>query len=398
MSARLRQRRSGSPYQCGYGQPCSLLLLAALVVSSSACGRFGFERLEESEPDSGLNGPRLTTRYDGGSEPGTGGFGGSDPGQGGFDGGNGPDLGGVGGGNGLGEGGAESGRCLDGSRNGDELGVDCGGSSCAPCPCTVGALERLGDPNYPGNDLWSPALSNDGLSLYFGFTTQGYTERLALSTRGNRASAFGQGQPLPSPINEGTEGTPFLSADELSLYFYSRRPGGPGNRDLYVATRARSTDPFDDVTPLSSLNGTGMDHQPEVSPDQLSIYFVSDRSGNVDIWRSTRASIGAAFDPPEAVSELNTSSEEGGITLSSDGLEVIITSNRPGGAGARDLYRATRANAGDPFSNLQPLAELNTPNNEIDPTLSSDGSELYFASNRGGAESNLYRVVRSCPE
>jgi len=226
----------------------------------------------------------------------------------------------------------------------------------------------------------------------------GFTEQLALSTRGNRASSFGQGLPLPPPINEGTEGTPFLSADELSLYFYSRRPGGPGDRDLYVVTRGRTTDPFDDVTPLSSLNGPGMDHQPELSADQLSIYFVSDRSGDVDIWRSTRAAISAAFDPPEAVSELNTPSDEGGIALSSDGLQVVITSNRPGGVGARDLYRATRANTGDPFSNLQPLAELNTSDNEIDPTLSSDGSELYFASNRGGAESNLYRVVLSCPQ
>lgn len=347
-----------------------MLLLAALMVSNSACGRFGFERLDASDADAGLNGPRLTTGYDGGSAPGTGGSGGgSDPGQAGVGGGDGRDPGSFDAGGDLGQGGR----------------------------CTVGALERLGGPNYPGVDLWSPALSNDGLSLYFGFTAQGDTEQLALATRRDRGSSFGQGQPLPAPINAGTEGTPFLSADELSLYFYSRRPGGPGDRDLYVATRGDTRDAFDDVTALSSLNGTGMDHQPEVSPDQLSIYFVSNRSGNVDIWRSARASLALAFDPPQAVTELNTSSDEGGITLSPDGLEVIITSNRPGGAGARDLYRATRSNAADPFGNLEPLVELNTPDNEIDPALSADGSELYFASNRGGAESNLYRVVRSCP-
>jgi Tol biopolymer transport system component len=399
MFARTRLRRFGSPYQYGCDGVRRVGLLAALAFSSFACGRFGFERLDgELGPDSGLTGPRLTTGYEGGSEPSGGSRGGDDPGQGGSSGGNGPGQGGSNAGNDAGQGGPASDRCSDGARNGDEVGVDCGGSSCVPCPCSAGVLERLGDPNYPGIELWSPAFSSDGLSLYFGFTgPEGASERIAQATRGDRVSPFGQGQPLPSLINEGTEGSPYLSSNGLSLYFYSRRGGGMGNRDIYVATRPTTTSQFDTVTALSSLNGPGMDHQPEVSADQLSIYFVSDRSGNVDIWRSTRGSVGAAFGVPLAVSELNTSSDEGGITLSSDGLEAIITSNRPGGAGARDLYRATRASTDDPFNDLQPLSELNTPDNEIDPALSADGKELYFASNRAGAASNLYRVVRSCP-
>lgn len=415
MIAPPRLRRFGSPYQHGCDGLCYVSLLAALAFSSSSCARFGFERVDgQLAPDSGLNGPRLTSGYDGGSEPYTGGSGGgNDPDQGGSSGGS---SGGSGPGEGgskaasdagedgsnatsdAGQGGSASDRCSDGARNGDEVGVDCGGSSCVPCPCSAGVLERLGEPNNPGIELWSPAFSSDVLSIYFGFTGPGgATERIAHATRSDRVSPFEQGQPLPPLINEGTEGSPYLSSNGLSLYFYSRRGGGMGNRDLYVATRPSTASQFDTVTALSSLNGPGMDHQPEVSADELSIYFVSDRSGNVDIWHATRASVGAAFGAPQPVSELNTSSDEGGITLSSDGLEAIIASNRPGGAGARDLYRATRASTADPFGNLQPLSELNTPDNEIDPALSADGKELYFASNRGGAESNLYRVVRSCP-
>ena len=103
-----------------------------------------------------------------------------------------------------------------------------------------------------------------------------------------------------------------------------------------------------------------------------------------------------AFPAPEAVSELNTSSDEGGITLSADGLEAIFASNRPGSVGARDLYRATRARLGDPFSAPVPVDALNTPDNEIDPAFSSDEGWLYFVSNRDSGDSSLYRVTRSC--
>lgn len=290
---------------------------------------------------------------------------------------------------------AASGNCFDGARNGGETGVDCGGG-CVPCSCSLGAPERLDDPNYPGNDLWSPKLSSDGLRLYFGVTIPGSAEQIAVATRPDRSAPFGLGEPLPAPINQGKEGTPYLTLDGLSLYFYSERAGGAGSRDLYVATRQSSGDAFAEITPLSSVNTSELDYLPWLTADALTLYFASGPAGNADIHRSTRASPSDAFGPPEAVTELNTPSDEGGVTLSSDGLEIILASNRPGGAGARDLYRATRASPNEPFSVLEPLEGLNTPENEIDPAFSPDGAELYFASNRGGGESALYRSVRSC--
>jgi outer membrane protein OmpA-like peptidoglycan-associated protein len=65
--------------------------------------------------------------------------------------------------------------------------------------------------------------------------------------------------------------------------------------------------------------------------------------------------------------------------FSPDGNELYFASNRPGGFGGIDLYKATRlANSdfGNPV-NLGPT--INTPGNELFPRLASDG-KLFFAS------------------
>ncbi|MCO6480355.1 MAG: zinc metalloprotease [Phaeodactylibacter sp.] len=45
--------------------------------------------------------------------------------------------------------------CDDGIQNGDETGVDCGGSNCGPCPCYASALTlTITLDNYPGETSW----------------------------------------------------------------------------------------------------------------------------------------------------------------------------------------------------------------------------------------------------
>jgi len=279
-------------------------------------------------------------------------------------------------------------------QSGDETGLDCGGARCAACTCTLGAPVALGEPNYAGNDLWSPSISSAGTNLYFAVTVPGFAEQIAVATRPDRSGVFGFGQPLPPPVNEdGNNGTPRLSVDGLSLYFFSERAGGAGGRDLYVASRRSLNDEFDRVQELRSLNTPDREHLPWVSADGRTIYFVSNRAGVNDIFRATRRGVQDEFEPPEAVTELNSASEDGGITLTADGLEAIFSSNR---TGSRDLYRAKRATEREPFSTPEPLDVLNTSNNDFDPSLSPDGQELYFVSNRGGGETWIYRSLRTC--
>jgi hypothetical protein len=388
--------------QCRTAEPrrssgLSRRLSGVLLVSCQACARFGYELPEWNLETPGAGGGR-TTRDAGGPSMGgasSGGASGASVGgvpEAGVD-----DAGSSGaGGSGGASGAPDAGTCFDGVRSLAESGADCGGPSCAPCRCTLGEPQRLGAPNYPGNDLWSPSLSRDGLTLFFAVTVPGVSEQIAVATRDALGAPFGSGQALPAPINQGTEGTPFLAPSGRSLYFFSERAGGAGGRDLYVATRASTSDVFGSVGALSNLNTPDREHLPWISADELTLYFVSNRGGVADIYRATRSTTSGSFSTPGGVTELNSDSEDGGITLSFDGLQAILASNRPGGVGGRDLYFTTRASTTAPFSTPTPVPELNTGNNEFDPRLSPDGRELFFASNRDGGDTVLYRSTRSC--
>jgi peptidoglycan-associated lipoprotein len=70
-----------------------------------------------------------------------------------------------------------------------------------------------------------------------------------------------------------------------------------------------------------------------------------------------------------------------------DDREIVFDSNRPGGFGQLDVWTATRTHAWASWSqpvNLGPA--VNSPAAETRPSLSSDGSILYFGSTRGASQ------------
>lgn len=272
--------------------------------------------------------------------------------------------------------------------------LDCGGS-CAPCPCTWGTPEILGDPNHADNDLYSPSLSADGLTLWFGVLVQGGPEQVGYSTRATPTDPFGIGALVGAPVSSnGWDGNPQLSFDQRSLYFYSMRSNT--SIDLFRATRPTASDNFDQVAELTTLNSAGTEQLPWISVDECTIYFVSDRAGTRDIYVATRAQPSDAFSAPQPVTELNSGSDDAKLTLSADGLVAIFASDRSGGTGALDLYRAARATTAEAFEAPTLIGELSTAQGDYDPEFTRDGNWLYFASDRSGS-SAIWRTTVTCP-
>jgi len=89
---------------------------------------------------------------------------------------------------------------------------------------------------------------------------------------------------------------------------------------------------------------------------------------------------------PTEVPGINAAQNDDDPAPRHDGLELIWSSNRAGGAGMSDLYRVTRASTSDNWGAVERILELATVSNENTPGLSSDGLEMLFSSNRAGSQ------------
>jgi Tol biopolymer transport system component len=248
-----------------------------------------------------------------------------------------------------------------------------------------------------------PVFSADGLTLFFstlGDGTEGADEDIFSARREQAGAEFGPAALVPNLDAGGSEeGTPFLSFDGLSLYFFSTRPGpgAQGDRDIWLAQRPTLDAAFGEPVVLPGVNGPEIEHLPRLSRDELSILFVSSRDSPneaTNLWVAQRESRSAEFAAPVEVPGINGNSRDEGFSLSPDGLTLFFSSNRLG-LEQMDLFVATRPDAAASFSEPEPLDQLNSDVDDLDPQLSPDGLELFFASSRAGGF-QLFRATRQC--
>jgi hypothetical protein len=213
----------------------------------------------------------------------------------------------------------------------------------------------------------------------------------------NADFVFGTPTNLDTPVNSSyPDAGPSISADGLELYFMDYivsappRPGGYGSIDIWIATRATKDNPWEEPVNLgSTVNSSSLDFTPCISPDKLTLYFASNRSGgygNHDLWVTTRPTVSDPWG--EAVNlgpTVNSSNGDRGPSISADGLSLFIFSDRPGGSGSQDLWVTTRAIISEPWGtpvNLGPI--VNSSDRDYNPDISADGLWLFFQSNRPG--------------
>jgi Tol biopolymer transport system component len=205
------------------------------------------------------------------------------------------------------------------------------------------------------------------------------------------AGEFGAPVNLGPVINSpGFDGGPSVSPSELVLFLASDRPGGQGNSDIWMATRTGKAHAFESPVNVGPfVNSAANESAPEISADGLSLYFDSDRPGGFgpyDIWVARRATLRDPFGPPENLGpQINTTESEGHPSISADGLELFFMSSRQGGFGDADLWVAKRSTPHGPFGPAENLGPgLNGPGYDSEPSIANNGLTLFFASDRAG--------------
>ncbi|MDQ3749984.1 MAG: FG-GAP-like repeat-containing protein [Acidobacteriota bacterium] len=251
-----------------------------------------------------------------------------------------------------------------------------------------------------------PFIAPDNLSLFFASDRAGGTGGfdLYVSTRPNANAPWGMPVNLGTNINTtGGELCPTVLPGGLSLYFISDKPGGCGGNDIYVSQRMNNQSEWGPAVNLGcQLNSPQSEMSPSLFTDAggtTNLYFSSNRPGGpgmTDIYVSTLQP-GGQFGAPALVEGLNTAFNDQRPNIRvRDGLEIFFESDRTGTVGLADLYVSTRASTSAPWSTPVNLGvTVNSASVESRPSLSFDGRELYFFSNRpGGVGANDIYIAR----
>lgn len=150
--------------------------------------------------------------------------------------------------------------------------------------------------------------------------------------------------------------------------------------------------PFGAPVALAALNTTAVEQHPRLSPDELTVTFQRQVPlAGFDLFSATRGDASAAFNPPAPIAELDTPDNETDLTLSPDGLRAYFASDRAGGLGSWDLWQASRDAGTDPFGAIAPVANVNST--QSDNTSYYVPGALYFTSTRGSGGADIYRAA-----
>ncbi len=188
--------------------------------------------------------------------------------------------------------------------------------------------------------------------------------------------------------SEWDDYAPVLNADEDEIIFTSRRRDGNINQNVDTDNK-----PFEDIFISKKVNGVWQPAE-NIGPVVNSIYhdsnlafsadgqtlFIYKTDNGGDIYYTERKSDGSWGEPVPLPGIINSSFEEKSVTISPDEKTLYFSSNRPGGFGGLDIYKATLDSKGE-WSGVKNLGpNVNTPEDDDGPFIDYDGKTLYFSS------------------
>lgn len=145
---------------------------------------------------------------------------------------------------------------------------------------------------------------------------------------------------LPFNSDEYSTGHPALSPDEKTLYFVSDRPGGFGATDIYKVSIDQNGNFGSPVNLGETINTKGREMFPYVSADNT-LYLSSDGHlglGGLDTFESLIFEDGSLGKVENLQAPFNSSLDDFGFYIDIENKRGFISSNRKGGKGDDDIY------------------------------------------------------------
>lgn len=175
---------------------------------------------------------------------------------------------------------------------------------------------------------------------------------------------------------------PVLTASEGRIFFTTRREGekdpysGHHYEEVFEAEKDPKKNEWKPAKNIGPKINAGHKNESAVSisPDGNILYIYQER----DLYYCTLS--GTEWSKPLPIKEINTKHWETHCSISGDGNELFFTSDRPGGYGNLDIYVAKKQPDGK-WGDIQNLGpNINTEFDEEAPFIHYDGVTLYFSS------------------
>lgn len=198
-------------------------------------------------------------------------------------------------------------------------------------------------------NLSTPVFSKDGKTMYF--TSSNYLNKIKRKSLGKKMflnifkATLKNGKwdnivDLPFNSNEYNTAHPALSPDEKTLYFISDRPGGYGDSDIYKVSVGKENAYGNPENLGANINTQGKETFPFIS-DKNKLYFASDGRlglGGLDVF-VTRIKDDVFTNPVSNLGKPINSSSDDFCYFKLDNSNIgFFSSNRAGGQGKDDLY------------------------------------------------------------
>lgn len=192
---------------------------------------------------------------------------------------------------------------------------------------------------------------------------------------------------------ENDEYVPIISADEsILIYTYrgKKSMGGLQNEallpdpygfyfeDAYQTIKTDSL--WKEPLPIKSINTNSHDAPIALSADGLSLFVYRDSGDDHgDIYLSNNVK-GEWSIPQKLKGQINSYAWEGSCSMTADGKQLYFSSERFGGMGGKDIYRATFL-PDSTWGNIVNLGDsINTNLDEDAPFIHPDGTTLFYSS------------------
>jgi len=190
------------------------------------------------------------------------------------------------------------------------------------------------------------SISPDGNTVFYTLcgASEGYGScDLYVSQRQN--NKWSKPENLGPAINTSAwETQPSISADGLSLYFVSRRPGGIGGSDIWVSKKDLNGNWGVPKNLGEPVNTPQDEMSPFIHPDGNTLYFASKGHpglGGSDLFLSKLDAVGKWQQPVNLGYPINTYADEISLLVNPAGDKAYISSTQKGGFGGFDIYYFT---------------------------------------------------------